>query len=242
VIIVDEEAGKEDVIQFYNVREEKVFVLPFVPPKINRVSKVGLKSIQDKYKIPQDYLFYPAQFWPHKNHVAILKAINIIKEEHNIDIPAVFTGSDKVNLSYIKKLTYELGLKKQVFFLGYVPDEDIPPLYKAALALVMPTYFGPSNLPVYEAFSYQCPVITSDIRGIREQVGDAGILVDPRKFKALSEAILKLYKDRSLRESLVINGTKKIKSWTGKDYIENFIKIIGSFSSKRLCWDKYASR
>jgi glycosyltransferase involved in cell wall biosynthesis len=236
-IIVDEEAGKEDVIRFYSVREEKVFVLPLVHPKINRAGDASLKSIQGKYKIQTDYIFYPAQFWPHKNHVAILKAVRILKEEYNTYISAVFTGSDKGNLSYIKKLTGDFGLTKQIFFLGFVPDEEIPALYKGALALVMPTYFGPSNIPVYEAFVYKCPVITSDIRGIREQVGDAGILVNPGDFRALSETIFKIQQDRTLREKLIINGTKKSQSWTGKDYIEHLIRIIDSFSSARSCWD-----
>jgi glycosyltransferase involved in cell wall biosynthesis len=242
-IIVDEEAGKEDVIRFYNVMAEKVFVLPLVHPKINRAGEVDIKSIQDKYKIQTDYIFYPAQFWPHKNHVAILKAVRILKEEYDTYISAVFTGSDKGNLAYIKKLTDDFGLTNQIYFLGFVPDEEIPALYKGALALVMPTYFGPSNIPVYEAFVYKCPVITSDIRGIREQVGDAGILVDPGDFKALSEAIFKIQQDRTLREELIINGTKKCQSWTGKDYIENLIGIIDSFSSIRSCWDiKYEQK
>lgn len=237
-IIVDEKAGKNDVIDFYNVREEKVFVFPFVPPKINRIGILDSKYIQDKYKLPKDYIFYPSQFWPHKNHVAILKAIKILKEEYDTNISVVFTGSDKGNLSYIKKFTESLGITKQVFFLGFVPDEDIPVLYKGALALVMPTYFGPSNIPIYEAFNYHCPVITSDISGIREQVDDAGILVNPSDFKALCDSILRIYQDRTLREKLIFNGIKKMQLWTGKDYIDNLIKIIDSFSNTRLCWDK----
>ncbi len=236
-IIVDEEAGKEDVVNFYNVRNEKVYVLPYIPSKINRTGEVSIKTLQDKYGIQSNYIFYPAQFWPHKNHVSILKALKIIKEEYNVEISAVFVGSDKGNMDYIKKLTFDLGLTNQVLFPGYVPDEEIPAFYSGALALVMPTYFGPTNIPVYEAFAYQCPVISSDIRGIRDQIGDAGLLVDPADFKALSEAILKIHDDRDLKAKLIINGTKKIKSWSGKQYIENLIKIIDGFSNTRLCWD-----
>lgn len=236
-IIVDEEAGKEDVVNFYNVRDEKVYVLPYIPPNIKRMGEVSIKILQDKYGIKSNYIFYPAQFWPHKNHVAILKALKIIKEEYNVEISVVFVGSDKGNMDYLKKLTFDLGLTNQVFFPGFVPDEEIPAFYKGAMALVMPTYFGPTNIPVYEAFAYQCPVISSDIRGIRDQVGDAGFLVYPADFKALSEAILKMYNDTDLRAKLITNGTKKIQSWSGKQYIENLIKIIDGFSNTRLCWE-----
>src|SRR5205823_751648 len=111
-------------------------------------------------------------------------------------------------------LTGELGLAGQVRFLGYVPDEDISALYRRALVLVMPTFFGPTNIPYLEAWSLGCPVITSDVRGLPEQVGDAGLLVDPRDEGALAEAIWRLRSDEALRRSLVERGRRKVAEWT----------------------------
>jgi hypothetical protein len=105
-IIVDEEAGKEDVIRFYNVRGEKVFVLPFIPPKMNRTGYTNFKSLQDKYKIHSDYIFYPAQFWPHKNHVAILKAVRILKEigEYILSIDGTYSYKELGNAMKTKEV------------------------------------------------------------------------------------------------------------------------------------------
>lgn len=236
-IIVDEEAGKEDVISYYNIKNDRVYVLPFIPPNINKTSKASNKILLDKYDIKSNFIFYPAQFWPHKNHVAILNAIKKIKEKYNIIINAVFVGSDKGNMEYIKKLTLDYGLTKQITFTGFVPDEEIPLFYKNALALVMPTYFGPSNIPVYEAFAYQCPVITSDIRGIKEQVKDAGLLINPSDYDALSDAIMKIYSNYKLREILINRGILKLKTWSGKEYIDNLIKIFDNINNKRKCWE-----
>ena len=83
----------------------------------------------------------------------------------------------------------DLGLESQIRYGGYVPDEDMSGLYAGAVALTMPTFFGPTNIPVLEAWAYGCPVLTSDIRGIREQVGDAGVLVDPRSIESIADGI-----------------------------------------------------
>ena len=73
----------------------------------------------------------------------------------------------------------ELKVDRQIRHLGYVPANDMAALYANAEALVMPTFFGPTNIPILEAWGLGCPVITSDIRALREQAGDAALLADP---------------------------------------------------------------
>ena len=80
-----------------------------------------------------------------------------------------------------------MGLEGELRYLGYVPDEDMSGLYAGAVALVMPTFFGPTNIPVVEAWTFGCPVLTSDIRRIREQAGNAAVLVDPRSVEAIAD-------------------------------------------------------
>ena len=115
---------------------------------------------------------------------------------------------------------------KQVHYLGYVPDEDMGPLYANAVALIMPTFFGPANIPYLEAWAFGCPVLTSDIRGIREQVGDAGILVDPRSTEAMANGILRLWTDEGLRFKLVERGRQRLMAYTPQDYRQRLFEII----------------
>src|SRR5438093_13324996 len=95
----------------------------------------------------------------------------------------------------VMSLSSQLGLEKEICHLGYVPDEDMSAIYARAAALVMPTFFGPTNIPVLEAWAFGCPVLTSDIRGIREQVGDAAVLVNPRSVEAIAEGIYRIGTD-----------------------------------------------
>jgi glycosyltransferase involved in cell wall biosynthesis len=105
-----------------------------------------------------------------------------------------------------------------VRFLGYVPDEDMAALYKAAGALVFPTFLGPTAIPILEAFAAGCPVICSNVEGLDEQVGDAGILVDPSRPESIADAIRSVFTDASLRESLTTKSHARSQVLAGGDY------------------------
>lgn len=207
-ILVDSEIGKEDVLNFYPTDGEKVKVLPFTPPNYLRAdyTEQELTKTRQKYHLPQRFLFYPANFWAHKNHKLIIQALNHIKTNYSLEIPVVFAGSKQVQYSEFDKV-WELintyGLEDWVYYLGYVSNEDMGCLYKLAEALVMPTFFGPTNIPYLEAFLIGCPVIGSDIRGVREQIGDDALLADPNSPEDLAAAILKIWNDAGLRETLI---------------------------------------
>ncbi len=99
-------------------------------------------------------------------------------------------------------------------------------LYAGATALIMPTFFGPTNIPVLEAWSFSCPVLTSDIRGIREQAGDAAVLVDPRSVDAIADGIRKLCEDEGLREQLGNRGRKRLARYTPGDFQNKLVQIL----------------
>lgn len=230
-ILVDSETGKEDVLNLYQIDGEKVYVLPFVAPNYLKedYTEEELCKFRVKYNLPIKFLFYPSNFWPHKNHKSIIKALYQIKEDYREEIPIVFTGSKRVHSSVfdsIYKLAEEYGLKDQVYYLGYVSAGDIASLYKLADALVMPTFFGPTNIPYMEAFTLGCAVIGSDIRGVKEQIGDAGLLVEPSSPAQLADAILKIWNDASLRETLIKRGFEKIKGWNFNNFSETLNQII----------------
>jgi glycosyltransferase involved in cell wall biosynthesis len=123
-------------------------------------------------------------------------------------------------------LAHRLGLSDQVHHLGRVPDEVMSGLYAEALALVMPTFFGPTNIPPLEAWAFGCPVLCSDIRGIREQIGDAGLLVPPRSTEAIAEGMYRLWTDRHLRHQLAARGRRRLAEYTPEDFRRRLADII----------------
>jgi glycosyltransferase involved in cell wall biosynthesis len=124
------------------------------------------------------------------------------------------------------RLRSQLGLEGELRYLGYVPDEDMSGLYAGAVALVMPTFFGPTNIPVVEAWTFGCPVLTSDIRRIREQAGNAAVLVDPRSVEAIADGIYQLWTDESLRSILAEAGRQRLAAYTPDDYRRELMAIL----------------
>jgi glycosyltransferase involved in cell wall biosynthesis len=146
-------------------------------------------------------------------------------------VPIVFCGSSEGKIrrdtfNEVVKQATDLSIQDSILNLGYVAEEDMGPLYSMAVALVMPTFFGPTNIPVLEAWSFGCPVITSDIRGIREQVGDAAILADPRSFVSIAAAIRTLWTDTGRSRDLACRGRERLAAYTPADFRRRLIEIV----------------
>jgi len=236
-IIIGNQAGKKEIINFYGMPEERIKTLALPTPDFVLNNFNYSENIFDKFNLlKKNYLFYPAQFWPHKNHILILLALRILKEKYNLDFNIVFTGSDKGNLNYIKQKTKELNLENKVYFLNFVEIKDLINLYKNAFALVFPSFFGPDNIPPLESFALKCPVIAAKVSGSQYQLKDAALLFDPKSEIELAEKIKELYESENLRNSLIQKGFEKAASWDSQNYLENIISIINSFEPIRRCW------
>jgi glycosyltransferase involved in cell wall biosynthesis len=129
-------------------------------------------------------------------------------------------------------LSHRLGVERQIHHLDYVPNEDMSGLYAGATALIMPTFFGPTNIPVLEAWGFGCPVMTSNIRGIRQQAGDAALLVDPRSVEAIAEGVHKLLTDEGLRRVLADRGRQRLAMYTPDDYRHLLTGILEEAKSR----------
>jgi glycosyltransferase involved in cell wall biosynthesis len=235
MILVDSEVGKEQVLHYYGwlgIDAERVQVLPFLPASYLRPDITGNEAqrVRAKYWLPERYLFLPAQLWPHKNHARVIQALALLKQ-HGLRVPLVCCGSAadsfrQAALADVHELVRNAQIQDQVQFLGYVPDRDMIGLYAAADALIFPTFFGPTNIPPLEAWIMGCPVITSDIRGMREQMGDAAILVDPRSVEAIAAGIERLWQDPYLRTTLIERGRARAASYTPQHYSRRLKEIV----------------
>jgi glycosyltransferase involved in cell wall biosynthesis len=232
-VVTGTKVGAEEVNELYRIPLERIRVLPQPTPEFALKNKVSQKS---GLKLPKRYIFYPAQFWSHKNHVGLLQALKIANDELKLDIHLVLSGSDKGNLSYIKEVADSLGVSKYVHYLGFISEVELIYVYQNALALVFVTFFGPDNLPPLEAFALGCPVIASRVHGSEEQLGEAAILVDPTDQRAIAEAINRVASDPSLRNRLVASGKKRAQSWTSEDYVKGIMKVISEFEPYRRTW------
>lgn len=229
LVIVESRYVKSDVVKFLNVNENKIKVLPSPPPSYLRDIKIDegyLDIVKQKYNLPDNYVLYPAQFWYHKNHINLLVAIDILSEKFKLKVPLILAGSKKNNFENVMQKIDELGLNGQVKYLGYVPDEDMPYLYKLATALIMPSLFESVSLPIWEAFYLGTPVIASNICAIPEQVGNAGLIFDPLNPQDMAEKIYLVWTDEVLRNELIKKGYDRVRDLTIENYAREWQRII----------------
>jgi len=240
-IFVDSELGKKNVVHRYGIDEERVHVMPFQAAAATRESKeTGSRSsidVRAKYHLDVPNVFYPAQFWAHKNHVYLLEGLRALEQQYGLRIGAIFSGGDQGNLAYVKSYVRKLDLEDRVRFVGFVENEEIPELYRQSVALVMPSYFGPTNLPPLEAFELGVPVLYSDKSGLRDQVGDAALLMDLSDPVSMADHLKNLIEDPGLRSKLVEAGKERLKYFDSMDRVGILKRVLEDFRRRRQTWE-----
>lgn len=145
----------------------------------------------------------------------------------------VLVGSEQNNRKNIEKMIQAEELDNQVRILGYVSNDEMVYLYQHARAMVMPTFFGPTNIPPLEGFALGCPVATSRIYGLPEQVGDAALLFDPHSVEEIADCIDRLWTNDVLCAELVEKGKRKSELWGPEAYQKAFIDIIETYFEEK---------
>ena len=233
-VIVDSQYGKRYAIKKYNLDDKRIKVLKYLP-NIRTIKDSQNINIKKKYNIKNDYIFYPAQFWPHKNHVYILKAIKILKED-NKEIDVIFSGSNKGNLDYILEVAIDYGVDHLVHCIGFASNEEMPDLYRQSLSLVMPTYLGPTNIPPLEAFAYETPVCYSNMHCFREQVDGAVFFLDLNNPNSLVKCLHRIMFDKVEVEKRKLAGKEILNNWNEYDFYHKLVQIFKEYYVVRQTW------
>jgi glycosyltransferase involved in cell wall biosynthesis len=235
-VLTDSKQSAERAAYRYGIDFDRFLPMPFAQsPFLDSLHALSKSEILKKRMLEEGYFYYPAQFWAHKNHIRILEALLLLRVRGS-QMKVVFTGHDYGNCDYLKKFILQNGLQKQVSILGFVEAEEIRGLYQGAVAVIMPTYFGPTNLPPIEAWSLGVPLIYSS--HLAEQAGDAALLVDPDSADELAEAMIKC-SDLRVRMKLVESGRERLRFFANQRSIaeKNLLEKLHLFAARRRCWE-----
>lgn len=240
-IFVDSELGKKNVVHRYGVDHERVHVNLFqaaaATREFNASDVRSLVDIPAKYNLDVPFVFYPAQFWAHKNHTYLLEGLCALEQRYGLRVGAIFSGSDQGNLAYVKSSVRNMNLEDRIRFAGFVENEEISELYRQSVALVMPSYFGPTNLPPLEAFELGVPVLYSDKAGLRDQVGDAALLMDLNDPGSMASHLKNLFDNPLLRLRLTDAGRERLKYFDSIDRIGTLKRVLEDFRWRRQTWE-----
>ena len=215
--------GRDDILRAYHLPPSKVAVVPLAPVvgDYPEMTPDQLAALRAELKLPEQFCFYPAQTWPHKNHERLLQALASLRDD-GLVVPAVFSGAWTADKKKLDRVVDELGLTDQVRWVGYVSPAQLRGVYRLARCVVVPTLFESASQPVFEALSAGVAIACSNVNATPRQVGDAAVIFDPYSVEDMAGAIKRLWSDIKLREDLVARGKRRIAEFTWERTARHF--------------------
>lgn len=196
VITVSHHARRE-LIQVLNLAPEKVHVIHEAAPANFRPLRDPLQRryLQSKYNLPDQFILFVGTIEPRKNLKRLVQAVAKL-HQRGCRTRLVMIGPNGwlVNGSLNKEIE-KLGLEKDVQYLGYVPQEDLPGIYSLATVFAFPSLYEGFGLPPLEAMACGVPVLTSHHSAMAEVCGEAAWLVDPQEVDDIADGLACLLQD-----------------------------------------------
>lgn len=210
LIVVSYEHVKKDLIKYFNRNGDDVLVclLDMQNLWFDKMSSTDIVSLAE-YKLPEDFVFYPAVTWPHKNHIGLLKAIERLRNVKEKEIHVVFTGHQTNFKQEIDKVTKQLGIENQVHWLGVVNERTLYTLYHTTKAVVVPTLYEAGSFPLMESILMGIPVICSTATSLPNTIGNESYVFDPTDISSIVNKTEHIYFDAFYRKKNVENSEKR---------------------------------
>lgn len=233
-VIAASEQTKKDLVDFYQIPAEKIFVCyQNCNPIFEKiVSEAEKERIKIKYRLPDHFFLFVSSITKRKNLLEVCKALLLLKDKTTV--PLVIIGNGKKEKTEVKKYLEENGLTSRVFFLnelpqaeevGYKTSIDFPAIYQQANALLYPSLFEGFGIPLLEALWSKIPVISSNTSSLPEVAGDAGLYFSPGDTEALASQMLQVLSNKELVQSLKENGSKRAKLFTVEKHCQCVMEV-----------------
>ncbi len=186
---------------------------------------IDFEELRKKYDISDNYFIVPNQFWAHKNHMSVLKAVLRLKKE-NPQILVLFTGKEYDNrnpdyTSSLKDFVINNDISANVKFLGFIERLDLLKLMQKSIAVIQPSFFEGWSTVIEDAKAIGKSVIASELAVHKEQLGKDGIYFKPNDYFQLSELMLKHY---SISNKQIVNDY----SLNVEKFAKTFIELLGN--------------
>ncbi|MGD2104668.1 MAG: glycosyltransferase family 1 protein [Anaerolineae bacterium] len=230
-ILTDSKATKEDLVERYGIRPDKISVAyPGRDESLRPVlDATAVKATKARYGIEGDYVLYLGTLQPRKNLRRLVKAfVQFATRHRDVSVRLVLAGKRGWLCNELFKGIRQQDLDEHVCFPGYIASEDKAALLSGAVAFLFPSLHEGFGLPVLEAQACGCPVITSTTSSLLEVAGDAALLVDPRDSDAIANAIERVVKDSDLRANLSERGFVNVDRFSWETCAETVLRVIDS--------------
>jgi glycosyltransferase involved in cell wall biosynthesis len=236
LVIVMTSWGKRDIERHYALPGEKVRVVTWgsVLSEYPPPTPDDLRELRAKLPLPDQFLLYPAQTWPHKNHARLLSALGMLRDRHGLTIPLVCPGRTNEFFPQVMDQVQAVALQPTTLFPGFVTPMELRALYGLARGLVFPSKFEGWGMPITEAFSSGLPLASSSATGLPDVVGNAGLLFDPDSREEMGACVMRLWCDEQLRAQLIELGYRRAEVLSAGRSVRMFRALYRELAGRTL--------
>ena len=196
--------------------------------------KVQLKQMEEPVLVGNKYILFVGTFEARKNIERLIEAFAVFKKKFGTTVSKAklaivgkpSSGKFSDRNKHINDLIERLNLGNEIVLCGYVPDADLPDLYRNACMIAFPSIYEGFGLPIIEGFASGVPVLTSNVCSMPEIAGTAAVLVNPYEVNDIAEKIELLMFDLPLRERLIATGYERVKEFTWEHCAHQIILYI----------------
>lgn len=217
-VLTDSENTKKDLVKHLKISDTQIQAV-YLGGSFEQEAK---REIERKKDAGNRYLLCVGTREPRKNLKTVIVAFNKVVNKIP-DLKLLIAGK----FGWGKE---DLQLEKNVKILGLVEDSVLIDLYKNAVCLLYPSFYEGFGLPVLDAMSLGCPVVTSSVSSLPEIGGEAVVYVNPKSVEEIANAILRITGNEDLRNHYIKKGLEQAKkfSWQkcAKETRERYEKII----------------
>jgi len=210
------EYSKRDTVQLYGVERNKIDVVyNGANENFKPLPDDEKTAVRKKYTGGAPYFIFVGSLHPRKNLARLFPAFDKFKKSDHQNIKLVIVGEKKWWTKELENAFSEMRHKADVVFAGRLDAGSLHKAMASALATTYVSYFEGFGIPIVESFYCDVPVITSNKTSMPEVAGDAALLVDPFSIQSITDALIKIANDATLRESLILKGRERRKmfSW-----------------------------
>lgn len=207
--------SKQDLVTTYSLEENKIFVVESsANEEYKTYSEEENQKTKEKYSNSCPYFYFVGSLQKRKNLTNLFKSFDIFKSKTQSNVKLLIVGSRKWWKGEIEDTFNAMRFKDEVVFTGRLPLEEVNRIASASIGLVFVSFFEGFGVPPLEAYRSSTAVITSNTSSMPEIAGEGAIYVNPYDVNSICDAMIELYSNPSLRESLIKKGQEQAKKYS----------------------------
>ena len=222
-IIAISASTRNDLIR-WGIDGNKISVVyPCVSPRFKPSTNIA--ETRARYRLPEKYILFVGTLERRKNLPNLIRAFDQAIKRSGLKHILILVGQRGWLYQDIFRTVEELGLSNQVFFLNYVPDDDLPMLYSGADLLILPSLYEGFGFPILEAMACGTPVLASNVSSLPEIIGDAGVLVPPNDVEQIAGEMSRLLTERDLAREMAERGLRRAQEFSRERFAQGVLRV-----------------